>query len=177
MAAERQAWLALAYASAPRQPLALLAAQRVLGQILLATGRQRAATEQLTAALALAEDCAAQYEWALTAAALAEAQRQSGDHPGARALLKQARPIFERLGVARPTARLAPLHETYPHGLTAREVEVLRLVAAGKTNREIGAALSLSERTVNIHVTHILTKTDSSNRAAAAAFALRHGLA
>jgi DNA-binding NarL/FixJ family response regulator len=173
-AAERQARLALAYASAPRQPLALLAAQRILGQILLATGRQHAATAQFMAALALAETCAAPYEWALTASALAEARRR-GDYPGARALLEQARPIFERLGVAR--AATWPTHEATPHRLTAREVEVLRLVAAGKTNREIGAVLALSERTVNIHVTHILTKTNSSNRAAAAAFALRHGLA
>jgi non-specific serine/threonine protein kinase len=61
--------------------------------------------------------------------------------------------------------------------LTPRELEVLRLVAAGYTNREIAAALHLSHRTVHNHLAHIFTKTDSHNRAAATAFALRHGLA
>ncbi|MGH2344543.1 MAG: response regulator transcription factor, partial [Chloroflexota bacterium] len=64
-----------------------------------------------------------------------------------------------------------------PAGLSAREAEVLRLVAAGKSNREIGAALYLSESTVAHHLTSIFTKTGADNRAAAAAFAIRHGLA
>jgi DNA-binding CsgD family transcriptional regulator/tetratricopeptide (TPR) repeat protein len=62
-------------------------------------------------------------------------------------------------------------------GLSDRELEVLRLVAQGRTNREIAAALSLSENTVARHLTHILTRTGVENRAGAAAFALRHGLA
>jgi DNA-binding CsgD family transcriptional regulator len=62
-------------------------------------------------------------------------------------------------------------------GLSAREVEVLRLVAAGRTNREIAGALVLSENTVARHLTHIFTKTGVENRAGATAFALRHGLA
>jgi DNA-binding NarL/FixJ family response regulator len=62
-------------------------------------------------------------------------------------------------------------------GLTAREVEVLQLIAAGKSNRQIAATLFLSPGTVNIHVNHILTKTNTANRTEAAAFALRHGLA
>ena len=62
-------------------------------------------------------------------------------------------------------------------GLTAREVEILRLVAAGRTNREIAATLFVSLGTVNNHLVHILTKTDSANRAEATAFAFRHGLA
>jgi DNA-binding NarL/FixJ family response regulator len=61
--------------------------------------------------------------------------------------------------------------------LTPRELEVLRLVAAGYTNREIAAALHVSHRTVHNHLAHIFSKTDSPNRAAATAFALRHGLA
>jgi DNA-binding NarL/FixJ family response regulator len=64
-----------------------------------------------------------------------------------------------------------------PGGLTAREVEVARLVADGKTNREIAAALVLSERTVAKHLDHIFAKLDVSSRTAVAAFALRHGLA
>ena len=61
--------------------------------------------------------------------------------------------------------------------LTEREVEILRLVAAGRSDREIAEALVLSARTVSNHVAHILLKPGAENRAAAAAFALRHGLA
>jgi predicted ATPase/DNA-binding CsgD family transcriptional regulator len=64
-----------------------------------------------------------------------------------------------------------------PAGLTAREIEVLRLVAQGMTNTEIAQNLKLSEKTVAHHLTHIFNKTTSENRAAAAAFAIRHGLA
>ena len=66
---------------------------------------------------------------------------------------------------------------TYPAGLTAREVEVLRLVARGMTNTHIAQELVLSEKTVATHLTHIFNKTNSENRAAAVAFAMRHGLA
>ena len=66
---------------------------------------------------------------------------------------------------------------TYPAGLTAREVEVLRLVARGLTSGEIALVLKISEKTVAHHLTHIFNKTSSENRAAAAAFAIRHGLA
>ena len=65
----------------------------------------------------------------------------------------------------------------YPAGLTAREVEVLRLVARGLTSGEIAQALNISEKTVSHHLTHIFNKTSSENRAAAAAFAIRHELA
>ena len=66
---------------------------------------------------------------------------------------------------------------TYPAGLTEREVEVLRLVAKGLTNSEIAQELGLSEKTIAHHLTHIFNKTTSENRASAAAFAIRHGLA
>ena len=65
----------------------------------------------------------------------------------------------------------------YPAGLTAREVEILRLVARGLTNGEIARELKLSEKTIAHHLTHIFNKTSSDNRAAAAAFAIHHGLA
>ncbi|HEV2124251.1 MAG TPA: response regulator transcription factor, partial [Chloroflexota bacterium] len=61
-------------------------------------------------------------------------------------------------------------------GLTRRETEVLRLIAGGNSNRSIAVSLSLSERTVENHVTHILAKLDLESRTAAAAYAVRHGL-
>ncbi len=67
--------------------------------------------------------------------------------------------------------------QTYPAGLTAREVQVLRFVANGLTNAEIARELSLSEKTVAHHLTHIFNKTTCENRAAAASFAIRHNLA
>ena len=70
-----------------------------------------------------------------------------------------------------------PAASTYPAGLTAREVEVLRLVTRGLTSGEIALELKISEKTVAHHLTHIFNKTSSENRAAAAAFAIRHGLA
>ena len=66
--------------------------------------------------------------------------------------------------------------EPRPAGLSEREVEVLRLVAAGKTNQEIATTLFRSPATVAIHVRNILGKTQAANRAEAAAFAVRHGL-
>jgi DNA-binding NarL/FixJ family response regulator len=62
-------------------------------------------------------------------------------------------------------------------GLTPREIDVLRLLAHGRSNREIGEALFISPRTVNFHVTNLLAKLELGSRAAAAAFAVRHGLA
>jgi DNA-binding NarL/FixJ family response regulator len=64
----------------------------------------------------------------------------------------------------------------FPAGLTAREVEVLRLVAGGATNRQIAEQLHLSVGTVNSHLTNILNKIGCENRTAATAFALQHGL-
>ena len=63
-----------------------------------------------------------------------------------------------------------------PADLTPREVEVLRLLAAGQTNRDIAAELFITTNTVANHVKNILSKTDSANRTEAAAFAARHGL-
>jgi len=61
-------------------------------------------------------------------------------------------------------------------GLTAREIEVLRLLATGKTNRSIAAELAISEKTVARHVSNIFTKLDLSSRAAATAYAFQHNL-
>jgi len=113
---------------------------------------------------------------------------ERGDLPRARALLDQALSVYEEVGIptyaakarsllAAPRLAAVPLpRPTYPDGLSTREVEVLRLVAAGKSNPEIAAALVISRNTVLRHVNHILTKTSTANRVEAATYAHRRGL-
>ena len=85
-----------------------------------------------------------------------------------------ARAVFERLGAAPDVAALAARDEA--HGLSPRELQVLRLVAAGETNKAIAAELVLSERTVDRHVSNIFAKLGVSSRAAATAYAYEHQL-
>jgi DNA-binding NarL/FixJ family response regulator len=93
--------------------------------------------------------------------------------------LDAARAAYAELGAQPDLTRIGSLAPSAPreaHGLTERELEVLRLVAAGKTNKAIAAALVLSERTVDRHVSNILAKLRVSSRAAATASAYEHGL-
>ncbi|MGE0229534.1 MAG: AAA family ATPase [Dehalococcoidia bacterium] len=99
-----------------------------------------------------------------------------------RPLLDEARAILVRFEMRAELARLQQLARAVPraaalHGLSAREVEVLRLLAGGMTNRDIATHLVISERTVANHLAHIYGKIEVDNRAAAAAFAFRNGLA
>jgi DNA-binding NarL/FixJ family response regulator len=185
--AREHARRALTLATEPRQPLALLVAHRLLGELDTEAGRFRDAETHLDAALSLAAACAAPYERALTLLAQAELQVAEHRRDEATALLDEVRTILTPLG-AKPAlvrtdalaAKLGATHTSapaYPADLSAREVEVLRLIAAGRTNREIADALFLSPGTVNVHVTHILTKTNTTNRTEAALFARDHGIA
>ena len=94
--------------------------------------------------------------------------------------LDAARGVFQQLGAVPDLARVQALSQTKAAkkagGLTAREVQLLRLVAAGKTNRAIAAELVLSERTVDRHVSNTFTKLGVSSRAAATAYAYQHQL-
>jgi DNA-binding CsgD family transcriptional regulator len=99
-------------------------------------------------------------------------------------LLDEALALYERLGNAGALAALraqprrrAGTRTPLPAGLSTREAEVLRLVAAGMSNRDIARALVLSEKTVANHVANILAKIGVENRVGAAAYAIRHGLA
>ncbi|MFT3914104.1 MAG: LuxR C-terminal-related transcriptional regulator [Anaeromyxobacteraceae bacterium] len=99
-----------------------------------------------------------------------------GDADGERLELDAARAVYERLGAAPDLARLARRARPRAGGLTGRELEVLRLVAAGRTNGAIARALGLSEKTVDRHLSNILRKLEVQSRAAAAAHAVRTGL-
>jgi DNA-binding CsgD family transcriptional regulator len=107
-----------------------------------------------------------------------------GDRPQAQALLQEAAATAQELGIRglgeRAGALLKQLAASaapaWPAGLTGREVEVLRLIAAGRSNRAIAQALFISPNTVLHHVSSIFAKTGVANRAEAAAYATRHGL-
>jgi DNA-binding NarL/FixJ family response regulator len=94
--------------------------------------------------------------------------------------LDAARWIFEQLGATPEVAHIDALTRdttaTSAGGLTAREVQVLRLVAQGKTNKAIASELFISEKTVHRHVSNIFLKLDLSTRAAATAYAYQHGI-
>ncbi|MFQ6031023.1 MAG: LuxR C-terminal-related transcriptional regulator, partial [Dehalococcoidia bacterium] len=104
----------------------------------------------------------------------------------ARELLEEAASLAQRLGMTPLSERVQERLEglaaratpaaAYPAGLTQREVEVLRLIAAGKTDREIAEELTISVGTASTHVRNLLNKTGTANRAEAAIFATRHGL-
>ena len=93
--------------------------------------------------------------------------------------LDGARPVFQQLGAAPDLARVEDLSRKPParaHGLTRRELQILALVAAGKTNQQIAAALVISDHTVRRHVQNIFSKIGVSSRAPATAFVLQHDL-
>jgi DNA-binding NarL/FixJ family response regulator len=109
---------------------------------------------------------------------IGQACRALGDDEAARLEHKAARSEFERLGAQPELVRLdAPdmLGQPTPgHPLTARELQVLRLISSGHTNKEIASELCLSERTIDRHVSNILSKLDVPTRAAAAVHAVHH---
>lgn len=119
----------------------------------------------------------APYELARCRVAIGRALLVLGDAASARSDLEAAHQVFTGLG-AEPAARevAALLQPSLPGGLTEREVEVLRLVAAGRSNPEIAATLTLSEKTVARHLSNIFAKLDVSSRTAAAAFAYEQHL-
>jgi DNA-binding NarL/FixJ family response regulator len=122
----------------------------------------------------------APHEVARARVLIALACRSLGDDDTAALELAAAREVFTELGAAPDVARVDALGLsdglTNTHGLTGRELEVLRLVAAGKSNREIASALVISERTVARHLQNIFAKLRVSSRTAASAFAFEHDL-
>ncbi|WP_328875353.1 LuxR C-terminal-related transcriptional regulator [Streptomyces sp. NBC_00287] len=134
----------------------------------------------LRRALALWLELRVPYEAAQVRMTLAAADRAAGDDEGARMELRAAEQAFRQLGAVpdarRAAALLADVRRRSPGGLTEREIQVLRLVAAGRTNRAVAAELVISEHTVARHLNNIFAKLDVSSRAAATAYAYKHGL-
>jgi len=160
-------------------PLLRAMAAHSLGSVLLADGDARAALAALRRAWSTWHGLDAPYEAARTRVLIGLTCRALGDEDSARMELDAAAWIFEQLGAAPDVAHTEALARRAPKaqgGLTAREVEVLRLVASGKTNRAIAADLFLSEKTVARHVSNIFTKLGLSTRAAATAYAYEHDL-
>jgi ATP/maltotriose-dependent transcriptional regulator MalT len=152
--------------------LRALAAQ-AQGALALAQGDPPAAIGPLRRAFELWERLEAPYEAARVRVRIGQACQALGDDEAAGLELAAARDVFTRLGAQPELARLAvgrsPKAPSGP--LTAREIDVLRLIASGHTNKAIGGALGLSERTIDRHVSNILRKLEVPSRAAATAYA------
>jgi DNA-binding CsgD family transcriptional regulator len=156
-------------------------AMRARGCLELASGDPQAAVTPLRRAFEVLQQLGAPYLAAQARAVLACAYQALDDEDGAKLEMAAARSAFEQLGALTDLqaidARLGqPSAKPNVGGLSARELEVLRLVASGKTNKLIAAQLCLSEKTVDRHVSNILAKLAVPSRAAATAFAYENGL-
>jgi DNA-binding CsgD family transcriptional regulator len=147
------------------------------GAVALADGSPKQALVALREAIRAWRELEAPYEAARAQVLVGVACRALGDDEAAALEFDGAREVFAQLGAKPDLERIddrGDSHDTY--GLTLRELEVLRLVAAGSSNREIAAALVLSEHTVARHLQNIFAKLNVSSRTAASAFAFAHDL-
>jgi DNA-binding NarL/FixJ family response regulator len=150
------------------------------GALALAEGESRRALVAFHEALRTWQALEVPYEAARVRVLVALACRVTGDEDTAKWELAAARGVFDELGAVPDVSRVDSLSSgaqaAAPHGLTQRELQVLRLVAGGATNRSVAAELVLSERTVDRHVSNIFAKLRVSSRAAATAYAYEHDL-
>jgi DNA-binding NarL/FixJ family response regulator len=146
---------------------AMAAAAR--GGVLLAEGRAEEALPVLRDACRRWHELGAAYDAATTCVRLAEAYRALGDEVSAAAEVARAEAAYERLGAHRSAPEA-------PDGLTRRECEVLTLVADGRSNRQIGEELYISDRTVARHLTNIFHKIGVTSRTQAARYAIDRGM-
>ena len=165
-----------ALATATRTPFLRALAAQSLGDVLLAEGDARASLAMLRESWMTWQELDAPYHAARVRVELGLACRALGDEDGAALELDSARRVFERMSARADLARVDALRHRGVPALTRREVEVIGLVARGKTNRAIARELAISERTVDRHVSNILMKLALPSRSAATGYAYEHGL-
>jgi DNA-binding CsgD family transcriptional regulator len=165
-------------AGALATPFVRATAAQANGAVLLAECNPKAALSASRAASVLWHEMDVPYEAARTQVVIALACRTLHDKDSAEMELDAACRAFQHLGASLDVARVHALRvaPSATAGLTARELEVLRLVATGRTNRMIADELELSEKTVARHISNIFNKLDVSSRAAATAYAFEHHL-
>ncbi|HEX5996762.1 MAG TPA: helix-turn-helix transcriptional regulator [Jiangellales bacterium] len=151
------------------------AAAHAGGAVLLARNCPAEALARLRDAAGTWRSVGAVFELARTRVLIAEACRRLGDDDGATLELAAARRTLADLGAGPAVAALPP-DEGHRYGLSERELEVLRMVATGMTNREVAERLSIAVRTVDRHVANIFTKLGVPSRTAATRFAYEHRL-
>ncbi len=155
-------------------------AEHARGAVLLADGDARAALVPLRASWQVWRELEAPYEAARVRVRVGLACRQLRDEEAAAMELGAAQTVFAQLGAAPDLARVEALARSEAaakaHGLTERELQVLRLLATGTTNHAIASELFVAEKTVDRHVSNIFTKLGVSSRAAATAYAYQHRL-
>jgi DNA-binding CsgD family transcriptional regulator len=156
-------------------PMMRAVAGQARGAVLLAEGDAKGALSALRLAWMAWRELEAPYDAARVRVSIARACRELGDTDGGEMELDAARWVFDQLGALTDLARVERLSQAAAPGaagiLSAREAQVLRLVAAGKSNRAIATELFISERTVERQVSNIFIKLDVSSRAAATAYA------
>ena len=161
-------------------PFLKAAAAHATGAVRIAEGDFRGGIESLRDALSFWQVLDAPFEAARARVLMALAHRELGDRDTASMELDASRSAFEALGATTELARLAGFSVDTPlerdDALTDRELQVLRLVARGKTNRAVAESLGISEKTVARHVSNIFFKLDLSSRAAATAYVYEHHL-
>jgi DNA-binding NarL/FixJ family response regulator len=168
-------------AAEQRAPLLDAVCAQATGAVLLGEGDARAALADLRHSWRAWRQLEAPYDAARVRVLVGLACRALEDEDGAEMEFDAARSTFQQLGAATDLMRLDELSRTTTAatslgGLTAREIQVLGLVATGKTNRAIAAELVISEKTVARHVSNIFDKIAVSSRAAATAYAYEHKL-
>ncbi len=148
-----------------------------IGSLLLASGDAKGAVAALRQAWSAWQEVEAPYEAARARVLVGLASRKLGENDACAMELEAASQVFAQLGAAHDLAyvrELSRARSSAAGGLTEREVEVLRLVAAGKTNRAIAQHLGIADKTVARHVSNIFMKLGLSSRAAATAYAFQH---
>ena len=158
-------------------PYVAACAALAMGAVELAAGDARAALKPLREARALWQELDAPYEVARTRELIGQACRILGDAEPAQLELDAAAWTYTQLGATPDLARVkTPGQRTHVSGLSERELQVLRLLATGRSNRAIASELVLSEKTVARHISNIFTKLGPSSRAAATAYAYEHAV-